>query len=129
LSTPTGPSTATNALSTANARFDADRAQHRDKRAVDRERSLEQALAQSSVDLAGAQSSPSERLRKVEDACRLANALAQLPEAQQEAIVLQYWHGMTLAEIGRRLERTPVAVAGLLKRGLQRLREILGESC
>jgi hypothetical protein len=36
---------------------------------------------------------------------------------------------MTLAEIGRRLERTPVAVAGLLKRGLQRLREILGESC
>ncbi len=41
--------------------------------------------------------------------------------------MLQYWHGLTVAQISERLERTPVAVAGLLKRGLHRLRELLGE--
>jgi DNA-directed RNA polymerase specialized sigma24 family protein len=40
--------------------------------------------------------------------------------------VLQHWHGLTLAEIGQRLDRTPVAVAGLLKRGLRQLRKLLG---
>ncbi len=60
-----------------------------------------------------------------ESAICLAEALLQLPEAQREALVLQYWQGMTLAEIGSRLNRTPVAVAGLLKRGLSRLRELL----
>jgi DNA-directed RNA polymerase specialized sigma24 family protein len=55
----------------------------------------------------------------------MAVALAQLPVAQGEALVLQHWHGLTLAQIGERLDRTPVAVAGLLKRGLKQLREIL----
>jgi RNA polymerase sigma-70 factor (ECF subfamily) len=111
---------------------DADRALHRDKRDVGRERSLEAELAHSSADLAGFlaadQSSPSRQTDRQEEALRLANALAQLPEAQREALVLQYWHGLTLAQIGERLERTPVAVAGLLKRGLKRLRELLGEA-
>jgi RNA polymerase sigma-70 factor (ECF subfamily) len=49
-----------------------------------------------------------------------------LPDAQREALVLQHWHGLKLAEIGERLERSPEAVAGLLKRGLKRLRELLG---
>jgi RNA polymerase sigma-70 factor (ECF subfamily) len=111
---------------------DADRALHRDKRDVGRERSLEAELANSSADLAGFlaadQSSPSRKVDRQEEALRVADALAQLPEAQREALVLQYWHGLTLVEIGERLERTPVAVAGLLKRGLQRLRELLGET-
>jgi len=110
---------------------DADRAQHRDKRDVGRERSLEAELAHTSADLAGFlaadQSSPSRQVDRQEEALRLADALAQLPEAQREALVLQFWHGLTLAQIGERLERTPVAVAGLLKRGLHRLRELLGE--
>jgi RNA polymerase sigma-70 factor (ECF subfamily) len=111
---------------------DADRALHRDKRDVGRERSLEAALAQSSAELAGFlaadQSSPSRQVDRQEEARRLAEALGQLPEAQREALVLQYWQGLTLAQIGVRLERTPVAVAGLLKRGLKRLRELLGET-
>jgi len=41
--------------------------------------------------------------------------------------VLQYWHGLTLAQIGERLQRSPAAVAGLLKRGLTRLRVLLQE--
>ena len=43
-------------------------------------------------------------------------------EAQREAIVLQHWHGYSLKKIAEHMDRTPVAVAGLLKRGLRRLR-------
>jgi RNA polymerase sigma-70 factor (ECF subfamily) len=110
---------------------DALRALHRDKRDVDRERSLEAVLEQSSRQLAdwiaADQSSPSEQAMRHEEAVRLADALSQLPQAQREALVLQHWHGLTLAQIGERLHRTPVAVAGLLKRGLQRLRELLAD--
>ena len=56
---------------------------------------------------------------------RLGNALAQLPEAQRQALVLQHWHGWSLAEIAAELGRSPAAVAGLIKRGLQRLRQDL----
>jgi DNA-directed RNA polymerase specialized sigma24 family protein len=57
----------------------------------------------------------------------LSGALAGLPEARCEAIVLQYWRGMTLAQIGERLGRTPAAVAGLFERGLKQLRAMLQE--
>src|SRR5262245_32554685 len=111
---------------------DALRALHRDRRDGGPEVPLEAALSESSADLAGwlaaGQSSPSQRAVRHEEAVRLAEALAQLPEAQREALVLQHWHGLTLAEIGERLGKTPVAVAGLLKRGLARLRELLQES-
>jgi RNA polymerase sigma-70 factor (ECF subfamily) len=108
---------------------DADRAQLRECRDVRRERSLEAELAGSSAQLAswlaGNDSSPSRRLDRDEQAVCLAQALEQLPEAQREALVLQHWHGLTLAQIGERLGKSPVAVAGLLKRGLRRLRELL----
>ena len=44
------------------------------------------------------------------------------PASQREALVLHYWQGFSLAEIAARLDRTPDAVAGLLKRGLKHLR-------
>ena len=53
------------------------------------------------------------------------NDIAHLAESQREALVLQYWHGWTLAQIAQRLGRTPAAVAGLLKRGLKTLRHEL----
>lgn len=103
----------------------------REKRDVAREHSLEAALAESSSRLdawlAAEQSSPSQRAERNEDAARLAAALEQLPEAQREALVLQHWHGWSLAQIGAHLERSPEAVAGLLKRGLQQLRLLLQE--
>jgi RNA polymerase sigma-70 factor (ECF subfamily) len=105
---------------------DARRHLQRDCRDVRRERSL----AQGSDQLAGPaapQSSPSKQVLQDEEAVRLADALAQLPEAQREALILQHWHGLTLAQIGERLGRSPVAVAGLLKRGLKTLRQLLGE--
>jgi len=50
-----------------------------------------------------------------------------LPPAQRIALVLQHWHGWPLSRIAEHLERTPAAVAGLLKRGLRQLRELLSE--
>jgi RNA polymerase sigma-70 factor (ECF subfamily) len=60
-----------------------------------------------------------------EQAVQVANALNQLPEAQREALILQHWNGQSLAEIGEQMGRSPAAVAGLIKRGLKRLRELL----
>ncbi len=101
------------------------------KRDLTRERSLDAALDASSARLeqwlAAEQSSPSAHLVRQEQALHLATALAQLPEAQREALVLQHWHGWTLADIAAHLGRSKAAVAGLLKRGLQQLRGALQE--
>ena len=99
------------------------------KRDLARERSLEASLAESSARLeawlAADQSSPSQRAERNEEAFRLAAALEALPEAQREALVLQHWHGWSLAQIAEHLGRSKAAVAGLIKRGLQQLREQL----
>jgi RNA polymerase sigma-70 factor (ECF subfamily) len=110
---------------------DALRALAQQKRDLARERSIEEALNASSVRLgdwlADHRVSPSDPLEQQERALRLAAALATLPAGQHEAIVLKYWHGRTLAQIGEQLERSPAAVAGLLKRGLKQLRRLLHE--
>ena len=36
---------------------------------------------------------------------------------------MHHLHGLSIAEIGQLIDRTPAAVAGLLKRGLRSLRE------
>jgi RNA polymerase sigma-70 factor (ECF subfamily) len=99
------------------------------KRDVARERSLQAALDESSARLeawlAADQSSPSQQAERNELAFLLAEGLAELPEAQREALILQHWHGWKLEQIAQHLGRTRTAVAGLLKRGLQTLREKL----
>jgi RNA polymerase sigma-70 factor (ECF subfamily) len=104
----------------------------RAKRDAGRERSLQAALDTSSARLeawlAADQSSPSRRVEKGEQALRLAAALEQLPDAQREALVLQHWQGLSLAEIGQHLGRSPEAVAGLIKRGLKQLRVLMRDS-
>jgi RNA polymerase sigma-70 factor (ECF subfamily) len=110
---------------------DALRAFSRDKRDITRERSLEVALEESSARmekwLQAEQTSPSQKAQRTEDLLRLAEALAQLPEAQREAVVLHYWQGETLVQIAAHLGRTIPAVAGLLQRGLKSLRTFLVE--
>jgi RNA polymerase sigma-70 factor (ECF subfamily) len=101
----------------------------RAKRDLARERSLEAALDQSSERLAAwlaaEQSTPSQQADRNEQLARLAVALARLPDDQRTALVLRHAEGWPVADIGRHLGRTPMAVAGLLKRGARRLRELL----
>jgi RNA polymerase sigma-70 factor, ECF subfamily len=96
------------------------------KRDVTRERSLDEELDQSSARLGAwlalEQPTPSEHAQMHERAILLAEALARLPESQRDALIMQYWQGCSLAEIGAALDRTTSAVAGLLKRGLKQLR-------
>jgi RNA polymerase sigma-70 factor (ECF subfamily) len=111
--------------------LDERRALGRAKRDVNRERSLEAALDESSARL-GAwltadQSSPSQHVLRNEEAVRVAAALASLPEAQAQALVLRHCQGCSLDEISAELGRTPDAVAGLLKRGSRQLRALLSE--
>jgi RNA polymerase sigma-70 factor (ECF subfamily) len=99
------------------------------KRDWARERSLEDALAASSARvqywLAADQSTPSQKIERQERSLRLAEALAELPATQREALILQHWQGWSLVQIAEHMKRSRAAVAGLLKRGLQQLRELL----
>lgn len=98
----------------------------REKRNVAKEQSLEVVIADSSQRLESwlddQQSSPQERAERNEHLLQLAEAIAGLPESQQEAISLHYLHGMTAVEIAEVMDRSRTAVAGLLKRGLHTLR-------
>lgn len=93
------------------------------KRSTRKEKSLtesgDRALASN---LAADQSSPSQRAMRSEAAVFLAQAVETLPEDQREAIRLRYMEGWTLTQIAEHFDRSQVAVAGLLKRGLRGLR-------
>jgi RNA polymerase sigma-70 factor (ECF subfamily) len=103
----------------------------RDKRDIGRERSLQASLDASSARIEGwlmaQQSSPSQKAVHHEQMARLADALANLSDAQREAVVLHYWQDWPVAAIAEHLGRSTVAVAGLLKRGLHQLRDQLQE--
>ncbi|OAI57721.1 hypothetical protein AYO47_01640 [Planctomyces sp. SCGC AG-212-M04] len=100
---------------------------HAKKRARLREVSLQRQLDHSSLQLesllADSAQQPIDRLLRDEQVLALTAAMLRLPDAQRESLILQHWHGYTLQQIAVALDRTPVAVAGLLKRGLQTLRE------
>ena len=102
---------------------------NRARRDIRREQSLDAGLDHSSACLgawlASAEPSPSEQACQHERAIRIAEALTRLPVAQREALILQHFEGRSLADIANRLQRTPAAVAGLLKRGLRQLRQEL----
>lgn len=67
-------------------------------------------------------SSPSQRAMRDEAAASLAICLTQLPNTQSEALRLRYLEGLSLRDIAEKMEKTEMAVAGLLKRGLKSLR-------
>ncbi|MFO0943951.1 MAG: sigma-70 family RNA polymerase sigma factor [Pirellulales bacterium] len=66
--------------------------------------------------------SPSQRVMRDEAAVLLANCMEDLPETQREALRLRYVEGYSLKEIAEKMDKTEMAAAGLLKRGLQALR-------
>jgi RNA polymerase sigma-70 factor (ECF subfamily) len=99
------------------------------KRDVTRERSLEASLDQSSsrleLWLVAEQSSPSQRAMRNEQLEKLADALDKLPLDQRAAVELHHLRGWPLADVARHLRRSKPAAAGLLHRGLTKLKELL----
>lgn len=93
------------------------------------EASLEASLNASTIRLerflACDDGTPSQIAMANEQMLALAAALLKLPEDQRRAIELFHLQGHSAAEVAKRLDRTDVAVAGLLRRGLKRLRELL----
>jgi RNA polymerase sigma-70 factor (ECF subfamily) len=112
----------------ANSLIDAARKYQRE---VAVEVAIEKAVNESSARLdawlAAEQSSPSERVSHEEQLLRLAHALAQLPDDQRVVIEQHHLKQDAVADIARRLDKTEAAVAGLLRRGLKKLRELLQE--
>jgi RNA polymerase sigma-70 factor (ECF subfamily) len=95
------------------------------------ERPLEAALAQSSARLEAllqaTPTSPSQQAMRHEQLLQLSAALAQLPEDQRLALELHYLRSCSVAEVAEQMSRTERSVAGLLRRGLQSLRELLAD--
>lgn len=58
---------------------------------------------------------------------RIRSHLSSLPEAQRTAIEMRYFQYQEVADIAAQLEAEPSAVRKNISRGLERLREMLGE--
>jgi len=79
------------------------------------------------VDPVADHTSPSQRARRRETLAQLSWALAELPPDQYQAIRLHYLEGLSYLETARQMETTSPAVAGLIRRGLVSLRELIPE--
>jgi RNA polymerase sigma-70 factor (ECF subfamily) len=103
------------------------------RRDARRERSLEAALDESVSQMEqllppAGQPTPSQEAVRGERLLQLTQALSALPEMQRRVIEMHHLRGQPLADVAAALDLTRPAVAGLLHRGLKKLREILGES-
>jgi RNA polymerase sigma-70 factor (ECF subfamily) len=91
--------------------------------------SLETALQESSSRLEAwiknEEPTPGHKLLREEQLLHLAKALSQLPDDQRMALELRHLQGYSLPAITEIMGRSKAAVAGLLRRGLKRLRELL----
>ncbi len=101
----------------------------RGKRDAGLEQSWEAVLTDTSLRLESclfaSSTRPDHHAMRNEQLIALAAALDSLPDDQRLAITLHHLQGKTAAEIATEMARTEGAVAGLLRRGLQRLRELL----
>lgn len=108
-----------------NALTDALRAFGGPKRDLALEQSLEQSSMMLEDFLQTGSPSPSSQAIRHEQLLQLANALALLPDDQRTAVELHHLQSYSVAEVANELSRTEASIAGLLRRGLRRLRELL----
>jgi len=98
----------------------------REKRDIGREQSLGAAIRTSwlKVDqvLTHSDSSPLDRMQGNEQRLHMCAAVEQLPDSQRLAVELHHFLGWPISQIAEEMEKTPVAISGLLKRGLRTLR-------
>jgi len=104
----------------------------RDNRAAKRDVRREQYLdaAEGSVSVtwmqpAGRGTTPSQRVIKAEAALNLAHAIDELPDGQRVAVRMRHLEGCSIDEIAEAMQKSPAAVAGLIRRGLDALRQQL----
>ena len=75
--------------------------------------------------LVAQQSTPSRHVTREEETLSLAEAVASLPEDQQDAILLRHCEGLTLQRIGEELGVSESTATRLIRCGLESLREKL----
>jgi RNA polymerase sigma-70 factor (ECF subfamily) len=68
---------------------------------------------------------PSEHAVLREQAVLLADALARLRDDQRTALELHHLQGLSVPEVSRQMDRSLLAVTGLIYRGMRALRELL----
>jgi RNA polymerase sigma-70 factor, ECF subfamily len=100
---------------------------HQPERARSLERSLEQSSARLDAWLTGDDSTPSQKVAKVEQLVLLASTLAGLAEDQRTAVELHHLRGLSVPEVARSMGKTVAAVTGLLYRGAKLLRQRMGD--
>ena len=99
----------------------------RDQRAAKRAIRLEVSPSAALPGAAAKITSPSQKLVRIEQQQHMEACLALLPAAQKEALRLRYYDELPIADIVERMGRSETAVAGLLKRGLSALRELMAK--
>ncbi len=96
------------------------------KRDINKERSIEKDIENSSMQLGGflvdPGSTPSYQVQREERSLQLADAIEGLPSEQRTALILKYWRGLTIAEVAQEMDKTVPAVAGLLHRATKKLK-------
>jgi RNA polymerase sigma-70 factor, ECF subfamily len=96
-----------------------------EKRDVYRDQSIQDLAAASSVkleDLLPADhSSPPEHVEREEELSRQAEAIDELPEDQQNVVILRFTYGQKIPDIALQLDKSEKSVSGLLHRGLRKL--------
>jgi RNA polymerase sigma-70 factor, ECF subfamily len=101
-------------------------AQRRDVR-LERQLTIELNQSSHALDrgLVADQSSPSQQAARREQAVLLAEALARLPEAWRDLLVLRHLEGLTFPEVAQRLGRTVDSVKKQWPRALASLRRVM----
>ena len=100
---------------------------HSEKRDVSLEHSIDVNLEHSSAGVEGwiaaGHTSPSMAAARNEELAKLADGLRSLPDDEREVVIQKHINNKSIKEIVDITGRSPASVAGLLRRGLAKLRE------